>query len=139
LNTYSSITLLLVVILTSTTFTSLVIVVSQQQVEPLLLPQISHETSVACQQTLNNLSFYVHSNHTCGMHMEMFSVVFDLVMMPMWFPLWSILFFFYMSPHCDLSSHSLCNVCQSSLYYSIFSLVLPIWYFVVLKVYSLFL
>jgi hypothetical protein len=48
----------------------------QQHVELLLLPQISHETSSTFQQILNNLSFYVHSNHKCGMHMKMSSVVF---------------------------------------------------------------
>jgi hypothetical protein len=50
-----------------------------------------------------------------------------------------VFFFFYMSPHCDLSSHNLCNVCQFSLYYFVFSLVLFIWYCVVLKVHSLLL
>ncbi len=39
-----------------------------------------------------------------------FSCFFDLVMQPMWLPSWST-FFFCMSPHCDLSSHNLCNVC----------------------------
>jgi hypothetical protein len=48
-------------------------------------------------------------------------------------------FFFCMSPHCDSSSHNLCNVCQSSLYYFVFSLVLLIWYYVVQKVHSLLL
>ncbi len=50
----------------------------QQHVELLLLPQISHETSSASHDTLDNLSFYIHSNHKCGMHMKMPSVVFDL-------------------------------------------------------------
>jgi hypothetical protein len=39
-----------------------------------------------------------------------------------------VFYSFCMSPHCDSSSHSLCNICQSSLYYFVFSLVLPIWY-----------
>jgi hypothetical protein len=45
----------------------------------MLLPQISHETSFAFQHILDNLSFYVHSNHKCGMHMKMSYVVFDLL------------------------------------------------------------
>jgi hypothetical protein len=69
--------------------------------------------------------------------MKMSSVVFILVMLPLWLPLWST-FSFCMSSHCDSSFHNLCNICQSSLYYYVFSLVLPIWYFVILKMHSLF-
>ncbi len=60
-------------------------------------------------------------------------MVFDLVVLPLWLPLWFILSSFYMSPHCDSSSHSLCNVCHFSLYYFVFSLMLHVWYFVVLN------
>jgi hypothetical protein len=60
----------------------------------------------------------------CDMHMKMFYVLFDLVVPPLWLPLWSILSSFYMSSHCDLSSHNLCNVCHSLLYYLVFLLVL---------------
>jgi hypothetical protein len=42
-------------------------------------------------------------------------MVFDLVVLPLWLLMWSVLSYFYMSPHCDLSSHNLCNICQSSL------------------------
>jgi len=42
-------------------------------------------------------------------------------------------FFFLHVSTCDFSSHNLCNVCQSSLYYFVFLLVLPIWYSMVLK------
>jgi hypothetical protein len=35
----------------------------------------------------------------------------------LWLSPWSALSSFYMSPHCDLSSHNLCNVSQCSLYY----------------------
>jgi hypothetical protein len=105
LNTCSSVTLLLVVTLTSTTFTStMIICVSIGWT--FILPQISHETFYASQQTLDNLSFYVHSDHICGMHMNMAFVVFDLFMWPLWLPLWSGFFSFYMSPHCDSSSHN---------------------------------
>ncbi len=100
----------------------------QQHVEPLLLPQISHETLSASQQTLDNLSFYIHSNHRCGMHMKMSCVVINLVVLPLWLPPWSTLSSFYMSPHSNSSSHNLCNVCESSMYYFVFSLVLHLWY-----------
>ncbi len=55
--------------------------------------------------------FIGHSNHRCDMHMKMSPVFFDLVVLPLWLPPWSIFFSFYMSSHCDLSSHNLCNVC----------------------------
>jgi hypothetical protein len=71
--------------------------------------------------------------------MKMFSMVFYLVVLPLWLPLWSILSSFYMSPHCDFASHSTCNICQSSLYYFMFLLVLHVWYSMVLKVHSLLL
>jgi hypothetical protein len=71
------------------------------------------------------------------MHMKMSSMVFDLVVLPLWLPLWCVLSSFYMSPHCDSSSHNLCNVCQFSLYNFVFSLMLLVWYFMVLKVHSL--
>jgi hypothetical protein len=47
-----------------------------------------------------------------------------LVVLLLWLPLWFVLSYFYMSPHCDLSSHNLCNVCQFSLYYFVFLLIL---------------
>jgi hypothetical protein len=96
----------------------------QQQVEFLLLSQISHETFSTSQQTLDNMSFSLHSNHRCDMHMKMFVVFFDLVVLPPWLPSWFAFFFFCMSPHCDLSTHNLYNVYQSSLYYFVF-LLLP--------------
>ncbi len=111
----------------------------QQQVEPLLLPQISHQTFFASQQTLDNLSFYVHSNDRCGMHMKMSSLVSNLVVLPLWLSLWFAPSSFYMFSNCGSSSHNLCNVCQSSLYYHVFLLILSIWYFVVWTVHSLFL
>jgi hypothetical protein len=70
------------------------------------------------------------------MHMKMFSLVFNLVVLPLWLPLWYILSFFCMFPHCDSSYHNLCNVCQFSLYYYVFSLVLHVWCSVVLEVHS---
>jgi hypothetical protein len=79
--------------------------------EPLLLLQISHETFSASQQALDNLSFNVHSNHKCDMHMKMSFVFFNLVVLLLWLRQWSILSSFCMFPHCDLSSHNLCNVC----------------------------
>ncbi len=48
-------------------------------------------------------------------------------------------FFFLQVSTLWLSSHNLCNVCQSSMYYFVFLLVLPIWYFVVLTMHSLLL
>jgi hypothetical protein len=47
-------------------------------------------------------------------------VVFDSIVLPLWVPMWSTPFSFYMSPHCDYSIHNLCNTCQSSLYYYFF-------------------
>jgi hypothetical protein len=67
------------------------------------------------------------------MHMKMCFVFFDLVMLPLWFVLSS----FCMFPHCDLSSHNLCNAYEYSLYYFVFLLVLPLWYFMVLIVHTL--
>jgi len=51
------------------------------------------------------------------MHMKMSFMFFDLVVPPLWLPSWSVFSSFCMSPHYDLSSHNLCNVCQSSMYY----------------------
>jgi hypothetical protein len=34
------------------------------------------------------------------MHMKMSFMFFDLVVLPLWLPLWFFFFFFYMSPHC---------------------------------------
>jgi hypothetical protein len=65
---------------------------------------------------LDNLSFYVHSNHRCGMHIKMSFVVFESVVQRLWLPPCSIVSSFYMSPHCDSSSHNLCNVCLVLLY-----------------------
>ncbi len=83
--------------------------------------------------------FYVHSNHRCGMYMKMSFVVFDLVVLLFWLPLWSILSFFYMFPHYDSSYHKLCNIYQSPMYYSMVLLVLLVWYSMVLKIHSLLL
>jgi hypothetical protein len=111
LDTCFLVILILVVTLTSTTFTFEMIV---------------------CVNNKLNLCY----NHIFGMHMKMSYVVFDLVVLLLWLSSWFV-FFFHMFPHCD--SSSLCNICQSSLYYYVFSLMLLIWYYVVLKVYSLFL
>jgi hypothetical protein len=73
------------------------------------------------------------------MHMKKSSMFFDLVVLPLWFPLWSIFSSFCMSPQCDLSSHNLCNVYQSSMYYFVFLLVLLVWYSMVLTMHSLLL
>jgi hypothetical protein len=40
---------------------------------------------------------------------------FNLVVLPLCLPPWSTFFSFYIFPYCDLSSHNLCNVYQSSL------------------------
>ncbi len=69
----------------------------------------------------------------------MFYVVLDLVVLPLWLPPWSTLSSFCMSPHYDSSSYNVCNFCQSSMYYFVFLSVLPVWYYVVLKVHSLLL
>jgi hypothetical protein len=37
-----------------------------------------------------------------------------------------VFFFFLHVSHYNLSSHNLCNICQSSLYYFVFLLMLPI-------------
>ncbi len=52
----------------------------------------------------------------------MSSVFFELVVPSLWLPPWYV-FFFYMSPHYDLSSHNLCNVFQFFLYYLIYVFV----------------
>jgi hypothetical protein len=59
---------------------------------------------------LDNLSFYVHSNNRCGMCMKMSSMVFELVVLPLWLPSWFVPSFFYMFSQYGLSSHNLCNV-----------------------------
>ncbi len=40
------------------------------------------------------LSFYVHSNHRCGMHMKMFFMLFDLAVLPLLLPPWVCSFLF---------------------------------------------
>jgi hypothetical protein len=110
--------------LTSTTFTSTMIVCVSTTCWTFVT--IIDEIIFASQQTLDNLSFYVHSNHRCDMHMKMSFMFFDLVVSPLWLPLWSTLSSFCISPPCDLSSHNLCNVYQIFLYYFVLLLVLPI-------------
>jgi hypothetical protein len=84
-------------------------------------------------------SVIFHSNHRCDIHMKVSCVLFDLVVPPLWLSLWSALFSFYMFPHYGLSSHNLCNVCQSPLYYFVFLLVRSVWYSMALIVHSLLL
>jgi hypothetical protein len=122
--------------LTSTTFTSIMIICVSTTCWTSTFVIDSHETFYAFQQNLDNLSFYGHSNHKCDMHMKMSFVFFDLVMPLLWLPPWFSLSSFCMSPHCDFSSHNSCNVCQSSLHYFVFLLLLSIWYYVVLTMHS---
>jgi len=91
-------------------------------------------TFFTSQETLDNLSFNVHSNHICDIHMKMSCVIFDLVVLPLSLPPWSTLFFSFMSPHYGSSSHNLCNV-----YYFVFLLMFFIWYYVVVTMHSLLL
>ncbi len=138
LNTCYSITLLLMVTLTSTTFASTMIVcVSTTCWTFVIITKFLW--NIFCILANFGRSVIFHSNHRCDIHMKVSCVLFDLVVPPLWLSLWSALFSFYMFPHYGLSSHNLCNVCQSPLYYFVFLLVRSVWYSMALIVHSLLL
>jgi hypothetical protein len=55
------------------------------------------------------MSFYVHSNHRCDMHMKMSFVVFYSIVLPLWLPLWCPLSSFACF-HIVISHSTICSI-----------------------------
>jgi len=101
LNTCASIILLIVITLTSTTFTSIVIV----------YVLVTSWTSATTTYFPWNIIYISTNYHFMSIRTIDVACIWKCLMWFLnWLPLWSTHSSFFMSPHCDSSSHSLCNV-----------------------------